>query len=189
MNLFKFKNLRMPSTKPLALVAVYGALGLLSVGASAQSSPSINLISPGSAQALPSGIVTRSQAALSISYFSVSATPQPGGGYKMTGVCDGGHKAKIAGRKNGTTGNNTVGTPAIMFEFELICNRTDPTNPPIFAPVAGKPNTYTFNTNILLSSTTNPGVSPGLWTVTATQRGSTTAPIQDIALPLLSVTF
>ena len=191
---FEFKLFQAPASAVLAISAASYAVCLLTVSAHAQTTQSIKINPPGPVLNVPAdGFLTKAQSmALRISNFSVSATPQAGGGYKMTGVCDGGHKAKIAGRKNGTIGNGTMGQPAIMFEFELICNQPDPTNPPIFAPLAGKPNAYTYNTNILLfaaPTVANAGVSPGAWTINATQKGGTTAPVQDVVFPAIAVTF
>ena len=192
MLLMKFKALKNVVVKALSFGGVCSAGCLIAVSAHGQSSQPINLTPPGSVQSLPEGLLTRSQAMLRVSSFTVSATLQASGGYKMTGICDGAHKAKIKGRKNGTTGNNTAGSPAIMFEFEMICNQPDPTNPPTFAPLAGKPNAYIYNTNILLTTAATvarPGVSPGVWTINATQKGGTTAPVQDVVLPAITVTF
>lgn len=147
----------------------------------------------GQVKTLPDGYQTKAQIlALRVSHFAITATPKAGGGYTMTGVCDGDHKIKIQGRKNGSTGLNVQGQPAVMFEFELICNKPDPTNPPIFSPVAGKTNVFNFDTNIrLLAVPTagSPGLAPGVWTVNATQKGGVTAPMQDVILPPYTVTF
>ena len=191
---FEFKLFQASSSAMLAISAASCAICLLAPSAHAQTTQPINITIPSPVQNVPAeGFLTKAQSmALRVSNFSVSATPQAGGGYKMTGVCDGGHKAKIAGRKNGTSGNNVMGQPAIMFEFELICNQPDPTNSPVFSPLAGKPNAYTYNTNILLiaaATVANAGVSPGAWTINATQKGGTTAPVQDVVLPAISVTF
>lgn len=174
--------------------AMVATLGLFISSAHAQA-PKLTGITPITPSPITpvEGTLTKAQMmALRVSNFTLGATPQAGGGYKMTGVCDGGHKIKIAGRKNGTSGSNTMGVPAIMFEFEMICNQADPSHPPIYAPVAGKVNVYSYDTNIRLSSTptaASPGVSAGAWTVNATQKGGSTAPVQDVILPPMTITF
>ena len=114
MSQLKFESIKKSSLASMAVWIASCAAYLLAASVHAQITQPIKINPPGPVLNVPvDGFLTKAQSmALRVSNFSANATLQAGGGYKMMGVCDGGHKAKIAGRKNGTSGNNVMGQPA-----------------------------------------------------------------------------